>query len=279
MLAGVVGHVDGVPHPLSGASVSENSDLDVRELISGSRRVFRAPVPYQTLNFSWRSDRNSLRHLRDLYTRRWGGAGHFWIVSPTMEEDGNILPMRWSVGHQLAHVLDGLGNPKVSGTSATIYGSSAWSYATAGGWAPSIQFIVEPGKPYWFGFSGSAKGLNSNNGIVVSGHRIGTAETSWEQLGVFRSSTVQATPVLTKAQSVNFDFIRVSISMPASTSGELTVNAMELSNIDYSTSEGGTIRPGSGLGAVQMTSVLDGNILSNKIDRMGYSADFTEVDV
>ena len=281
MLAGVVGHVAGVPHPLSGASIADNSDSEIRELLSGGRSSWRAPITYQTLSLSWRSTRESLKHLRDLYNRRWGGPGHFWIVPPNAEEDGNLLPMRWSVGTQLAHALNGLGRAYVieSSGASVLYGGPEWNNAQTQGLLPRMQIIVEPGNEYYFGGILSSNGLSASQGVIVDGHKTSSDSNTWTRLLTLRSSTTAGQPVLTKAQSLDYDFLRISFAMPASTVASLTISSIELSKIDYMTSEDRAIRPGTGLGAVQLTSQLDGSILSNKINRVSYSADFTEVEL
>lgn len=280
MLAGTVGHVKGVPHPLTGAGFSDNSDTEVRELLSGARTSWRAPVTYQTLTLSWKGTRESLSHMRDLYNRRWGGPGHFWIVSPDVEEDGNLLPMRWSVGHQLAYVLNGLGRVKILESTAVIRGGSDWSGALSSKTLPYCQILVEPGTPYYFGMLGTSAGLTSTQGVVVQGHLKGASETQWETLGTFRSSTgTNATPVLTKAQSLNYDFLRIGINIGMSTSTSISISALELSHVDYGTTPDKEIRCGTGLGAVQFTSNLESSIVSNRIDRKSISAELVEVEL
>lgn len=280
MLAGTVGHVKGVPHPLTGAGIGDNSDSEIRELLSGARTSWRAPVTYQTLSLSWKGTREALSHMRDLYNKRWAGPGHFWITPPDVEEDGNLLPMRWSVGHQLAYVLNGLGRPQISQGAAIIKGGPDWASALSAGSMPYFQAIVEPGTPYYFGMIGSSNGLTSDQGVVVQAHRSNAAASVWETLGTFRTSTgASAMRVLSEAQSADYDFIRLGFNMGMSSLTSLSITALELSHIDYGTEEEATLRPGTGLGAVQFTSNLEASIISNKINRKGISAELTEVEL
>lgn len=278
MLAGTVGHVAGVPHPQANAGLTFNSDMTTREMLSGQRMMYRAPTTYQSMNLSWKCSSQHLAHLFDLYEMRWG-TPHFWIQSPFLTEEDNILPLRWSVGHQLAHVLNGLGEPSISGNTVKIVGGVGWSYALGQGFGPSVQFIVDPGKPYYFGMTGTSTGLTATQGVVVYGHKIGTPESTWARLGTYRATTTVGAQVLTKAQSLDYDFLKVAIELPSSRSGSLTISAMELSQIDFSTTKEKAIRRGKGIGAVQMSSELGGSILSKVIDRIGFSADLMEVDI
>ena len=301
MLMGVPGHVFEVPAPLTGASVSDNSDVDVRELANGGRKVYRKPVTYQTFNLNWKGTREELAPIRDLYNRRYGYP-HFWMEPINAEPGGNLLPMRWSVGSQIAYMMNGKNNARLVADGQ--YGETIYTYLDAGavryggqeigndGPYPQVMIPVNPGKPVYLGAEVFLEYPENILGILsVVGHKVHAHYTpngnNWEELYVMEGALSGSVEVLSVVNSYNYDFIGIVIApitdyvseesddlLP----GYVTLKALELSNTKYEDSPEGTIRPGYGISAVMPTSAYDGTLVSNALNRSNYTLELTEVD-
>ena len=295
MLMGVPGHVFEVPAPLTGASVSDNSDVDVRELANGGRKVYRKPVTYQTFNLNWKGTREELAPIRDLYNRRYGYP-HFWMEPINAEPGGNLLPMRWSVGSQIGYMLNGIYSPRSGKVSAS---GDTWDLIQDPGWvtlfaadqisysvsvpSPRTVIPVSPGETYFFAIEcESSEDASEWSGVIVSGHNKVTGD--WDYLNYFQNSTLESVEVLSKVSSYTYDFIGVGFDLTnylgdSSNISYLSVKSMELSTTRFEESPLREIRPGSGFSAVIPTNTYDGTITSNKLNRVNYSLELSEVDV
>ena len=96
---GVPGNIQEIPAPKSGMGFDNSTDVEVTNLVSGGRSVYRAPTAFKTFNMTWAGNAAALKHLIDLYNGQFG-PGPFYLTDPTMNQE-NVLPSRWSNAWQL----------------------------------------------------------------------------------------------------------------------------------------------------------------------------------
>lgn len=273
MSIGFPGMVAKIPQPSSGMGFANDSDTEVTELQNGARHVFNAPVSYKTFNMSWRAKTPSLQPLLDLYNKRYGNR-EFYISDPAMTE-GNMLPPRWAYGYQLAHIMGGVGQPYIDKNfvvpKAVFNDKGDWNFII-----PSIKVMVAEGMDHFFKVWGTRTG---SAGFQVHGHKSGMPdiETNWVLLTTFVPTTTDNAPtnVVPKASTTTYDFIRIRPIVP--TGGSMTVEHLYLGTSDYRSFENPR-QPGQGVGAMRFTATLDGELVSQRMQRVGLSVDMTEVE-
>lgn len=131
----------------------------------------------------------------------------------------------------------------------------------------SVRVIRLPGEPYFF----SAEG-NSSGGAGVRVRGFNSTNNSWEIIGTYAPD---GTPkqVVTAADT-KYTMLELDLYLPIGST--LTLVGLLLGTKSPADTPNQPMRPGTGIGAVQISSALKGSLLSKVIDRIGLSVDFTE---
>lgn len=282
MYFGVPGAIEQVRCPESGMGFVSTVDSEEIELVSGGRSVYRAATAFKSFNMSWAADSSKLRHLIDCYNGQFG-RGPFYFTDPTASEK-NILPPRWSNAWQLANQSNGWGRPTITPWPASQV-PNAYQYKTnkrvtfrqapAGSTTP-IEGVIRtrhiriPGKAYRF----NAQGLSTGGaGVRVRGYNAST--DSWTLLSTQTALNGTGLEVISAANST-YTMIELDIYLPLGST--LMLYGMTLGTEDYQVTDiNNFMPPGQGVGAVNFSSTANGSLVSARIDRVGLSLDFTEV--
>jgi len=281
MYFGVPGAIEEIRCPESGMGFVSNVDSESIELVSGGRSVYRAATAFKTFNMSWAANSDKLRHLIDCYNGQFG-RGPFYFTDPTASQK-NILPPRWSNAWQLGHQSNGWGRPTIVPWPASQV-PNAYQYKTnkrvtfrqapVGSTAPTqgiirTRHIRIPGKSYYFNGQGTATG---GAGVRVRAYDAFT--DTWD---------LMATPALNGTitevvSSVNTSYSMIELDVYLPLGSTLMLYGLTLGTENYQVTDVNNFMPaGQGVGAVNFGSTADGSLVSARIDRIGLSLDFTEV--
>lgn len=277
---GVPGNVQEIPAPKSGMGFDSNSDIEVTNLVSGGRSVYRAPTAFKTFNMNWAGTSNQLRHLIDLYNGQFG-PGPFYVTDPAMNQE-NVLPTRWSMCWQLAHQANGWcrpvidtddGIPVTPNTNVMRTDRYVVFKQAAAGSSVKLEKVVRtrvirvPGKDYYLAVAGSATG-----GAGIKYRTFSSATNTWSAGTLFTTFTGAPTSIITVADTTT-TMIEIDLYMPLGST--LTLKGMCLGTVN--TRAGVWMPVGQGVGPIQFGDNTGGELVSSTIDRIGLSLQFTEV--
>lgn len=283
MYFGLPGALQEIRCPESGMGFVSTIDSEETPLVSGGRSVYRAPTAYKTFSMSWAANSTKLRHLIDCYNGQFG-RGPFYLTDPSIGQD-NVLPPRWSNAWQLAHQANGWCKPvTMEWPVSTVPSASQYqtnrilqltqvvgttNLVTQG--VLKSRYIRIPGKAYRFAAVGGASG---GAAIRIRGYDVST--NSWTLITTFTTFTGISAEII-PASNTTYSFIELDIYMPSGS--QLVLRGMALGTTDFQTTDPNNYMPvGQGIGAVQFASQSAGNLVSARIDRIGLSLDFTEVE-
>lgn len=266
---GYPGNTFEIPAPSTGMNFASNSDTEVTELDSGGRFVYRKPTTFKSFNMSWRSVTPMMQPLIDMYNRRYGDQPFY--LQDMRGGQGNILPARWAYCYQLASLFGAVGraetlnfgNPYVRFTGNRYYRESG---------APTTMHMLLEGHNHYLAAFGTA---TAGAGVIYRLHNKTT--------GVWGSWTLRAPQVVgtaplnvcTAVQSQTYDFIEIGLRLTPT--GVLTLTNMDFSTTDYRSSEE-PLRHSEGVGALEFTNTLDGELVMLRAQKIGLSVDMTEVE-
>ncbi|ASX99265.1 minor tail protein [Arthrobacter phage Molivia] len=282
MYFGVPGAIKEIRCPESGMGFISGVDGDQTPLVSGGRSAYRAATAFKSFNMSWAADSTKLKHLIDCFNGQFG-RGPFLLTDPSIPQT-NILPPRWSNAWQLAYQSNGWGRPTVVPWPVSPV-PSAFQYETnkrvtfrqapVGSLVPvegvlRTRHIRIPGKAYRMTANGSATG---GAGIRVRGYNAST--DTWTLITTFTSLGGVGAEVI-PATNTTYSIIELDIYLPLGST--LMLYGLSLGTVDFQASDPNNFIPvGQGIGAVQFGNTSDGTLVSSRIDRVGLSLDFTEV--
>lgn len=270
---GYPGRIFELPAPSSGMGFSNNTDVEVTELDSGGRFVYSKPTSYQSFNMSWRSTTPALQPLIDMYNKRYGRKPFY--LQDLRGGEGNILPARWAYSWQLGAVFGAYGSPVVDNGGDNDLPSVTFNGNAFDNHNPSVTVMLIPGKDHYLAPFGEASTLSTGSRVQYTKFNKNTRV--WEAGGTvapIRNGSDAPTKVCTAAQTDTYDFIRISLKL---TSSYMTLYHMDLSTTDYRSSEN-FLRPAVGLGGLEFTNELGGDLTMLRAQRIGLSVDITEVE-
>ena len=267
MRFGPLNNVKEVPAPLSGMSFGLNRDTEITELVSGGRSIYRAPTSYKSFDMSWKGGTEGLQQLVNMYTGVFGD-GPFYMADPRYETD-NLLPQRWASTYQLATTLNGWGSPTVTTGVTAAYSGKALKITRAASALPTYNevpqatqvVLVKQGESVFVNVSASKWG--------------GTAWLRWR--GIKADGTYSAPTDIwggIEVLPVGHEYIAVAISLYLAPGASMLVNWISVAQGVPISGE----RAGRGVGAVQFTGNIQGNLVGNKVDRIGLTVGVTEVE-
>lgn len=281
MYFGVPGAIEEIRCPESGMGFVSNVGSESIELVSGGRSVYRAATAFKTFNMSWAANSDKLRHLIDCYNGQFG-RGPFYFTDPTASPK-NILPPRWSNAWQLGHQSNGWGRPTITPWPGSQV-PNAFQYKTnkrvtfrqapVGSTAPTqgiirTRHIRIPGKSYYFNAQGVATG--------GAGVRVRAYDASTDTWDLMATPAINGT-IVEVVSSINTSYSMIELDIYLPLGSTLMLYGMTLGTENYQVTDINNFMPvGEGVGAVNFGSTLDGSLVSARIDRIGLSLDFTEV--
>lgn len=282
MYFGLPGAIEEIRCPESGMGFVSNVDNEEIELVSGGRSVYRAATAFKTFNMSWAANSAKLRHLIDCYNGQFG-RGPFYFTDPSASQK-NILPPRWSNAWQLGYQSNGWGRPTITPWPSSQI-PNAFQYKTnkrvtfrqapVGTTTPvegvlRTRHIRIPGQAYRFNAQGVSTG---GAGVKVRAYDAST--DSWDLMSTQTALNGTSVEVIA-AGNTSHSMIELDIYLPLGST--LMLYGMTLGTENYQVTDVNNFMPaGQGIGAVNFTGAADGNLVSSRIDRIGLSLDFTEV--
>lgn len=273
MRFGTLANLKDFPAPKSGMGFGLNHDVTTSELVTGGRAAYRSPVGYKTFNMSWAGGTENLGDFMDIFEGAYGN-GPYYMLDPRSKGQ-NILPARWASPWMLGHVANGWGKPFVSQNGTTAYPESHDVTFTHGVGVPATKFnspfsttvLLEDGVNYNFRVWGVATGGAQ---LRATAYSQGVAETPIS-LPLSSSGATSADFTTYKGG------VKLSLYLPAGST--LKLQHIELmAQVDGLYPEDKPFHLGRGVGAVQFTGNIQGNLVSNKVDRIGLSVEVTEVE-
>lgn len=277
ILFGPLGHMVEIPAPKSGMGFDLNRDVTASELVSGGRAVYRTPLGYKAFNMSWAGGTTGLGDFMDIFEGAYGN-GPFYMLDPRSAGQ-NLLPTRWASCWQLGHVANGWRKPFVGlgfpylGMVATpenkyVEFTGAANLATWDRYSPfSIMVPLEKGKSYNLRAWGRATGAARVLCEVWDGAATEPATSFAVPLTGANSTAINTNTYPGKQM-----FVKLVLDVGRNTT--LTLQHMELLATPLPTG----FKMGRGVGALQFNGNIQGNLIGNKIDRIGLSVGLTEVE-
>lgn len=273
MRFGTLANLKDFTAPKSGMGFGLNHDVTTSELVTGGRAAYRSPVGYKTFNMSWAGGTENLGDFMDIFEGAYGN-GPYYMSDPRAKGQ-NILPARWASPWMLGHVSNGWGKPFVSQNGTTAYPESHDVTFTHGAGVPATKFnspfsttvLLEDGVKYNFRVWGVATGGAQ---LRATAYNQGGAETP---ISLPLSSSGATSADFTTYKGA----VKLSLYLPAGST--LKLQHIELmAQVDGLYPDDKPFHMGRGVGAVQFTGNIQGNLVSSKVDRIGLSVEVTEVE-
>lgn len=270
MLFGPLGKMLPIPYPESEMGWDFRRDAEETTLLSGGRHVYAAPVPFKAYKLQYKGNTPDLQNLVDIYNGVYG-KGPFYLQDFNYSA-GNLLPTRWASAYLLAYVAGSWCAP-VSSVSTTALSGEQAVFTNLGQFpAAGISQIVAtvPGQPAYLHLWGTRTGTASVQTSVLNA---GTGVWSSPVARVPSSSPSQV-EIISAAEGIANTFSAIKLQLNCPTDSTLTLDHINLSTVSGES----TRKPGLGVGAVSFTTVLGGNIVTKRFDRIGLSLDLVEVE-
>lgn len=270
MLFGPIGNMLPIPYPEADMGWDTTRDTEETALLSGGRHVHEAPTPYRSYKLQYKGNTADLQNLVDIYNGVYGkGPYHLLDFNYTA---GNILPTRWASAYMLRHVAGSWCKPVGVPSSAALAGEEV-TFTNLGEFPStgiSEVLVTVPGEPLYLHLWGTRAGTGSVKiSLLNASTGIWGAATAYVP-----SATPSEQTIVSIVDGAADTYSAVKLELFCPDGSTLTLGHLNLSTVAGEDSR----KPGRGVGAVSFGSVLGGNIVTKRFDRIGLSLDLVEVE-